>query len=158
MTTHLSPNFTLEELTHSDTADTHHIANTPTPEHLHNLTTFTAPGLELVRHVVGDVPVNVHDAYRNPQVNALVGGTATSAHPQGFAADIDVPGQTTLQTAKLIAAAMKPGGALHGKVDQLILERTPATTVHVSFDPRARGMMGRQPGGPGTPIDWHFFG
>lgn len=155
MTTQLSKHFTLEELTHSDTADAHQIANTPTAEHLANLTKFTAPGLELVRSIVGDVPVNVHVAYRNPEVNALVGGTPTSAHPQGLAADISVPGQTPLQTARLIAAAMK---ARKIKVDQLILERTPASTVHVSFDPHARGMMGRQPGGPGTPIDWQFFG
>lgn len=150
----LSAHFKLSELTHSDTAVKHGIANTPTPAHLHNLETYTAPGLENVREICGGRSVHVHDAYRNPQVNALVGGTATSAHPLGLAADIDVEGQTTLETARLIAAAMKAGKI---KVDQLILERTPATTVHVSFDPRARGMMGRQPRGPGTPIDWNFF-
>lgn len=152
--TQLSAHFTLEELTHSDTAIARHIDNTPLPEHLHNLQTYTAPGLENVREICGNIPVNVHDAYRNPTVNRIVGGTPTSAHPEGLAADIDVPGQTTLQTARLIAAAMKAGKI---KIDQLILERMPATTVHVSFDPRARGMMGRQPGGPGTPIDWRFF-
>lgn len=150
----LSAHFKLSELTHSDTAVKHGIDNTPLPEHLHNLETYTAPGLENAREICGGTAVNVHDAYRNPQVNALVGGTSTSAHPEGFATDIDVPGQTPLQTAKLLAAAMKAGKI---KIDQLILERTPATTVHLSFDPRARGMMGRQPGGPGTPIDWHFF-
>lgn len=153
--TQLSAHFTLEELTHSDTAIARHIDNTPLPEHLRNLQTYTAPGLENVREICGNQPVNVHDAYRNPTVNRIVGGTSTSAHPEGLAADIDVPGQTTLQTARLIAAAMKAGKI---KIDQLILERTPATAVHVSFDPRARGMMGRQPGGPGTPIDWGFFG
>lgn len=149
--------FKLSELTHSDTAVARGIDNSPMPVHLHNLEIYTAPGLEIVRVVCGNLPINVHVAYRNPQVNKLVGGTPTSAHPEGLAADISIPGQTTLQTAKLIAAAMKPGGLLHGKVDQLILERTPATTVHVSFDPRARGQAGRQPGGPGTKIDWTFF-
>lgn len=150
----LSSHFKLSELTHSDTADAHHIDNTPLPAHLHNLETYTAPGLENVREICGNNAVSVHVAYRNPEVNRLVGGTPTSAHPLGLAADITVEGQTPLQTAKLIAAAMKAGKI---KIDQLILERTPASNVHVSFDPRARGMMGRQPGGPGTPIDWGFF-
>lgn len=154
MTTKLSAHFTLEELTHSDTADAHHIDNTPTPEHLRNLKTYTAPGLENIREICGNRPVNVHVAYRNPEVNRLVGGTPTSAHPEGYAADISIPGLTTLQVAKMIYAAMRAGKI---KVDQLILERTPATTVHVSFDPRARGMAGRQLGGPGTPINWSFF-
>lgn len=151
----LSKHFSLAELTHSDTADKHGIANTPTAQHLENLERYTAPGLENVRDICGGLPVNVHVAYRNPQVNKLVGGTPTSAHPLGLAADISVPGQTPLETARLIAAAMKAGKI---KIDQLILERTPPSTVHVSFDPRARMQMGRQPKGPGTPIDWKFFG
>lgn len=154
MTTMLSRHFSLEELTRSDTAIAHGIMNKPTTLHLANLQQYTAPGLEQVREICGGFAVNVHVAYRNPEVNRLVGGTPTSAHPLGLAADITVAGQTPLQTAKLIAAAMKAGKI---KIDQLILERTPASNVHVSFDPRARGMMGRQPKGPGTPIDWGFF-
>lgn len=150
----LSKHFKLSELTHSDTAEKHGIDNTPTPQHLENLERYTAPGLENVREICGGLPVNVHVAYRNPAVNKLVGGTATSAHPLGLAADISIPGQTPLQTARLIAAAMKAGKI---KIDQLILERTPPSTVHVSFDPRFRGQMGRQPAGPGTPIDWNFL-
>lgn len=156
----LSPHFKLSELTRSATAVAKGVDNAPLPTHLHNLETYTAPGLERVREIVGNVPIDVHDAYRNPAVNKLVGGTPTSAHPEGLAADISVPGQTPLQTAKLIAVAMKAGKI---KIDQLILERTPPSTVHCSFDPRTdreghpRGMMGRQPGGPGAPIDWHFF-
>ncbi len=160
MTTYLSRHFTLEELIHSATAIAHGIENTPTRVHLANLTNYTAPGLEQVRGVCGNTAVNVHDAYRNPQINKIVGGTATSAHPMGFAADIDVPGQTPLSTFRRIAHAMR-AGLIH--IDQLILERTPASTVHCSFDPRIgregkpRGMIGRQAGGPGTPIDWNFY-
>lgn len=159
----LSAHFTLEELTHSDTAVANHIANEPTPEHLENIIHWLVPGLEQIREILGNEPVDIHDAYRNPQVNHLVGGTATSAHPLGLASDLSRKGQTPLQSARLIAAAMKAGKI---KIDQMILERTPPSTVHVSFDPRgakpgqpsrARGMMGRQPGGPGTPIDWSFF-
>lgn len=163
MTTYLSRHFTLEELTHSDTAIEHHIDNTPLPEHRANMDNWLVPGLEQTRHELGDEPMNIHDAYRCPEVNHLVGGTSTSAHPDGFAADWDRPGQTPLQSARIIAAAMKAGRL---KIDQLILESSRGT-VHTSFDPRgakpgqpsrARGMMGHQPGGPGTPIDWAFFG
>lgn len=163
MTTQLSAHFTLEELTHSDTAAAHGIANTPTPEHLANAKNWTAPGMELLRHLLGDTAINVHVAYRNPEVNVLVGGTATSAHPEFFAVDFDRPGETPRTTATRIAGFMKQG-LIH--IDQLILERAPGRVVHVSFDPRgakpgqtskARGMMGYQPGGPGTPIDWGYF-
>lgn len=153
MTTQLSRHFTLEELTHSDTAKSRGISNTPTAEHLLHLTHYTAPGLEQVREICGGTAVNVHDAYRNPKVNKLVGGTPTSAHPLGYAADIDVPGQSPETTAKLIAAAMKAGKIT---IDQLVWE-SGRRTVHVSFDPRARGMMGHQPGKAGTPINWGYF-
>lgn len=149
----LSTHFKLSEFTHSDTAIKHKIDNAPTDLHLYRLTNITAPGMEHVRKICGSTPINVHDAYRNPRVNELVGGTPTSAHPEGFAVDFDVPGQTPGETARLIAAEMRQGKI---KIDQLILE-SGRGTVHASFDPRARGMMGRQPGGPGTPIDWHYF-
>lgn len=151
--TQLSPHFTLEELTHSDTATRHGISNMPLPAHLANMKAHLAPGLEALRALLGGGPLNVHDAYRCPDVNHLVGGTPTSAHPLGLAADIDVPGQAPEATARAIAAAMKGGGI---RIDQLIFE-SGRNTVHVSFDPRARGMMGRQPAGPGTPIDWEYF-
>jgi hypothetical protein len=150
----LTPHFSLSELTHSDTAISRGIDNTPLPEHLHNLETYTAPGLEQCRVVCGNRPMDIHVAYRNPQINKLVGGTATSAHPLGFAADFCIAGENPITTARTIAAAMKAGKL---KIDQLIVERTPPSVVHVSFDPRGRGMMGRQAGGPGTPIDWKFF-
>jgi zinc D-Ala-D-Ala carboxypeptidase len=158
----LSANFTLEEFIHSDTAIAHHIDNNPTAQHLRNMIHWTAPGMENVRVICGNNRINVHVAYRNPVVNKLVGGTATSAHPMGFAVDYDVQGQTPLETCRLIAAAMK---AKLIAIDQLILE-SGRGNVHCSFDPRgalegypskARGMMGHQPGGPGTPIDWNFF-
>lgn len=160
--TQLSRHFTLEELTHSDTADRRHIPNAPLPVHLANMTDYLAPGLEQIREICGNRPMNIHDAYRCPAVNAIVGGTPTSAHPMGFAADFDIPGEAPAVTAKRIAQAMKDGKL---RIDQLILE-SGRGTVHVSFDPRgaprgqpskARGMMGHQPGAAGTPIDWEFF-
>lgn len=155
----LSRYFTLEEFTHSATAKARGILNTPTPEHLLNMEKYTAPGMEQIREINGNHPVNVHDAYRNPKVNKLVGGTPTSAHPEGFAVDFDIPGQTLLSVFRRIAAAMRAGMV---KIDQLILESSRGT-IHASFDPRigkeghARGMIGHQPEKAGTAIDWNFY-
>ena len=151
---HLSANFSLEDLTVSDTAVAHGIANTPMAAHLANMKRYLAPGLEAIRTLVLGKPVRVHSAYRNPLVNEIVGGTATSAHPQGLAADITVEGVGPEALARIIAKAMT---ARLIRVDQLILE-SGRGVVHVSFDPRLRGMRGHQPKGPGTPIDWSFFG
>ncbi|PTS73818.1 hypothetical protein DBR17_17875 [Sphingomonas sp. HMWF008] len=152
--TKLSANFALEELLVSDTARKHGIANTPTPEHLANIKRYLVPGLEAIRTLVGGKPVRSHSAYRNPAVNALVGGTPTSAHPLGFADDITVEGLGAEALARIIAKAMT---ARLIRIDQLILE-SGRGVVHVSFDPRARGMRGHQPRGAGTPINWRFFG
>lgn len=149
----LSEHFTLEELTVSSKADSLGIDNDPEPAHLDNMKRHLAPGLELIRQALGDRSVTVTSAYRNPQVNALVGGTPTSAHPMGLAADIRVSGLSSLKTSQLIAAEMKAGRI---RIDQMIWESGRSVT-HVSFDPRRRGQMGHQPGGPLTPINFHFF-
>lgn len=160
MTTQLTKHFTLEEMTHSDTAIKHGISNMPSPEHLANLENYTAPMFEIVRDIVGE-PVHLTNAYRAPKVNALVGGTPTSAHPLGFAGD----GKVASMSAEAFARKLVPeirNGRLKGKVDQMILE-SGRGVVHLSADPRKnreghpRGMMGHQPGGPGTPIDWNYF-
>ena len=94
-----------------------------------------------------DTDVIIHaitSAYRNPAINRIVGGTATSAHPKGYAADIRVAGLSPVAVARTLAASGL-------KFDQLILE-TSRAVVHVSFDPRLRGEVKTQAGGPGTAI------
>lgn len=147
----LTLNFSLDEFLVSSTAEKHGIANTPTPEHLKRLRSVTAPGMQIIRTLVGR-SITITSAYRNPRINALVGGTATSAHPMAYAVDSRAAGLSALAYARLIEAAMKPGGPLHGRIDQLILE-TSRRIVHVSFDPRARGQVKTQRGGPGTPFE-----
>jgi zinc D-Ala-D-Ala carboxypeptidase len=128
--TQLSLNFTLEELTHSDTADELHIDNAPPPGSPERARLATlAEYLEKVRHICGDRAMNIHDAYRCPRVNTAVGGVANSAHPEGFAADFDVAGLTPYQTAALIDQAAQRGEIVF---DQLILEQLPNPSwVHI---------------------------
>jgi putative chitinase len=137
----LTPHFSLEEFTHSSTALAHGIENKPLPVHLQHLTTL-AEKMEEVRALF-NVVIEITSGYRNPQVNALVGGVPNSAHALGFAADFHVHGFTDLDAAKRIRDS-----AL--KFDQLIFEKN--RCVHLSVDPLMRRQVLRQPGGPGSPV------
>ena len=88
--TYLTPHFTLEELYASETADRHGIDNTPPKEVVDNLRRL-AFTLEEVRTILGNRPIFVTSAYRNPQVNKLVGSQPTSDHLKGLAADFVCP-------------------------------------------------------------------
>lgn len=88
----LSPNFTLEELTHSEIAERLHLDNTPTEAIKANLVRL-ARFLEEVRSVLKR-PIMVNSAYRSLKVNEAVGSKPTSQHCNGCAADIKVPGLT----------------------------------------------------------------
>jgi hypothetical protein len=96
----LSEHFTLEELVASQLAARLRFDNRPGPDVLANLRRVAAV-LEQVRALVGG-PVLVSSGYRSPVVNAAVGGAKGSAHLQGLAADINVPGLTPRALAKLI--------------------------------------------------------
>lgn len=88
----LSPNFTLEELTHSEIAERLGLNNTPNEDIKANLTRL-ARFLEEVRAVLKR-PIMVNSAYRSIKVNEAVGSKPTSQHCIGCAADIKVPGLT----------------------------------------------------------------
>ncbi|MSP02217.1 MAG: DUF882 domain-containing protein [Acetobacteraceae bacterium] len=137
----LTTHFSLEEFTHSSKALSMGDKNQPTPAHLVNLR-HLAERMEAVRAMFNR-PIEITSAYRNPAVNAAVGGVPTSAHALGHAADFHVDGLEDLDVAKQI----RDGGL---KFDQLIHERN--RCVHISFDPRLRQEVRRQPGGPGSPV------
>jgi len=140
----LSPHFTLAELTVSDTARRKGIDNTPTAAHLRNLRR-TAALLEEIRALFG-VPLKITSCYRNPQVNALVGGVPNSAHALGLAVDFHVQGMGHLPAARRIRDSSI-------MFDQLIYEA--GRCVHVGLLPTGktlRRQVLRQPGGPGSPV------
>lgn len=145
----LTRNFSLDEFLVSETAARHGIANRPDPAALHRIRTVTAPGMQIVRDWVGRAIV-LTNAYRNSEVNRLVGGVPASAHTLGYAIDSRAAGLSAFDYAAHVQAAMRRGGPLQDKIDQLILE-SGRGIVHISFDPRARGQVLTQKGGPGTP-------
>lgn len=123
----LSPNFTLEELTASSTAQRLGIDNTPPPELLPPLI-LTAELLERVRSALG-VPVMVSSGYRSPKVNRAVGGVTSSDHVNGHAADIVAPG---FGSAYQVASKLAPLVSMLG-IGQLILEGIKGKQwVHIS--------------------------
>lgn len=101
--THITPNFTLAELTASETAARHGWDNTPGPSELANLKRL-ADLLEQVRALLGK-PVLVNSAFRSKRVNDAVGSKDTSQHRIGCAADIRVPGMTPDQVCRKIIAS-----------------------------------------------------
>jgi hypothetical protein len=137
--TRLSPHFTLDELTHSEYAVRMGLDNTPTSNIIRNLTSL-ADRLETVRNILGDKPIVVTSAYRSPQVNAGVGGSAQSAHMLGNAADILCP---TFGRPKDVVAVLR---AHFNRLayDQIILEYPDSVSggwTHVGFATRPRGQV-----------------
>ena len=124
----LSEHFTLSEFTRSEAALRRGLDNTPDAESVANLTVL-ASGLEEVRALLGH-PLHINSAYRAPKVNSAVGGSKTSAHMRGHAADFVCPAFGTPQD---ICHAIMDSSIDY---DQLIWEF--GAWVHISFDPQMR--------------------
>ena len=127
----LSANFTLKELTKSDTATRLGLDNTPDDEALENLKTLCEMVLQPVRENFGK-SVTVNSGYRSPESNAAVGGSKTSDHCKGQAADIEINGVSNPDLAQWIMDNLD--------YTQLILEfytqgQPNSGWVHVSYDP-----------------------
>lgn len=84
----LSKNFSFVECYKSDTANKHGIDNKPVdPIIIDNLKYLCTNLLQVIRDLWGK-PIVTNSVYRNPAVNKLVGGSATSDHMNGLSADI----------------------------------------------------------------------
>ena len=127
----LSANFTLKELTKSDTATRLGLDNTPDEATIENLKLLCQEVLQPVREHFGK-SVTVNSGYRSPESNAAVGGSKTSDHCKGQAADIEIDGIPNPELAKWIMDNLD--------YTQLILEfytqgQPNSGWVHVSYDP-----------------------
>ncbi len=127
----LTRNFTLHEMTKSETALRYDLDNTPGETEIENLVLLCEKVLQPVRDYFG-MGVKVNSGFRHPDVNRAVGGSTTSDHCKGFAADIEIPGIANTQLAEWIE--------YNCDFTQLILEfYTPGIPdsgwVHVSYNP-----------------------
>ena len=87
--THLSTNFTLKELIHSNTAKQKGLKNEPNENQIENLKLLCEYVLEPIREKIG-CPLFISSGFRSEKVNVLVGGSKTSQHILGQAADIQI--------------------------------------------------------------------
>ena len=86
----LSEHFLLAEFTRSESAKRHGVSNDPTPEHLENIKLLCKNVLEPIRAKFG--PLNISSGYRSKVLNHYIGGSLSSQHCEGKAADIDQDG------------------------------------------------------------------
>ncbi len=109
----LSPHFSLQELTKSQTATRLGIVNQPCPRELEALKLVCTQILEPVRAEFR-VPISPSSGYRCPALNAAIGGSANSQHCQGAAVDFEITGLSQLSLVRWIQSNLT--------YDQLILE------------------------------------
>lgn len=85
----LTKNFHLSEFTRSQTAARFNIDNTPSQGEIKNLKLLCEKVLQPVRDFF-QRPVIISSGYRSPTLNARIGGSRTSQHMVGQAADFTV--------------------------------------------------------------------
>lgn len=128
--------FTYEEMIHSSTAKSRGIDNTPDSDSVENMKALVKNVLDPVRKIWGK-PLKVNSGYRCRKLNDAIGGSKTSQHMSGMAADITTGTSSgNLELIKKIVSAQI-------KFDQLINEKN-GSWIHISFNPHRavqRGQM-----------------
>ncbi len=122
----LSKNFYLSEFTLSQTAARHNIDMTVSDEVEKNLRLLCDKILQPIRDSLG--PVYVSSGFRPKELNTLIGGSKTSQHVLGQAADFSVSGLAPLVVCQWVDE--------HLIYDQLIHEF--GSWIHVSFKDNPR--------------------
>lgn len=144
----VTEHFSKKEMTRSDTAARRGWDNTPNAEQWANVL-YTAQQLEKIRAYIttklgAPRALIVTSCFRSERVNRAIGGSPKSAHLHGLAADFDVAGLTSPQTARLIKEMADKGLIAY---DQLILEhpkRGNAAWVHIGFKAGGKGQRGQE--------------
>lgn len=122
--------FTITELSKSSTAAQKGIDNTPNPDVIKNLESLVEHILDPLREKFGK-PITVNSGYRCPALNKAVGGSKTSHHMTGLAADIT--GGSVARNRILFSLIQE----LNLPFDQLIDEKN-YKWIHVSFSEKPR--------------------
>lgn len=122
--------FTIKELCKSSTATAKGIDNSPNSEIVKNLEQLIDNILDPLRERYGK-PITVNSGYRCPELNKAVGGSKTSHHMKGLAADITVGSP---KKNKVLFDLIKE---MDLPFDQLIDEKN-LSWVHVSYSTKPR--------------------
>ena len=110
--------FELAEFVRSDTAKKKGIDNTPSFQVVANLEELVEKILDPLRAAYG-MPIKVSSGYRCPVLNKAVGGSSSSVHQLGLAADLQVGGSFSKFRDFVVDWFIKTGT----KFDQLLLEK-----------------------------------
>ena len=122
--------FTIKELCKSSTATYKGIDNTPNSEIVSNLEQLVDKILDPLREKYGK-PIKINSGYRCDRLNKAVGGSATSQHRYGLAADITTGSR--LENKLLFILVQQ----LNLPFDQLIDEKS-YSWIHISFSKNTR--------------------
>ena len=109
----LTENFSLNELTKSQTAERKGIDNTPSTEHQENLKSLCEMILQPIRDHFEQV-VSVSSGYRSQELCVAIGSSTQSQHAKGEASDFEIFGVSNKELADYIDQNLD--------YDQLILE------------------------------------
>lgn len=128
----LSEHLDLSEVIRSESAKRNGISNMPTPEHIANFKLLAEKVFEPIRNQFR-CPIHISSGYRSKELNAAIGGSATSQHCSGEAVDIDMDGSPNGVTNSDVFNYIKD----NLNFDQLIWEfgsEDNPDWVHVSYE------------------------
>ena len=117
----LSKNFTLKELTRSNTALRLGIDNEPSKEGIYKLTLLATEVLQVLRDRLG--ALRITSGYRSPELNKAIGGSTKSQHCKYEAVDLQYFKRGKMDNIKIYQALKELGLPF----DQVILEFGDAT-------------------------------
>lgn len=136
----MSRYFSLRELCRSDKAASRGIDNTPTPEAIEWLGLLATKILDPLRDAWGE-PFAINSGYRSPELNRAIGGSKTSQHVLGQAADIQTSPKNENMNYLLLHMILD----LNLPFDQLICEHPNSkghpSWIHVSIGPKNRRQL-----------------
>jgi zinc D-Ala-D-Ala carboxypeptidase len=117
----LSKNFTLKELTRSNTALRLGIDNEPSKEGIYKLTLLATEVLQPLRDCLG--ALRITSGFRSPELNKAIGGSTKSQHCKYEAVDLQYFKRGKMDNIKIYQALKELGLPF----DQVILEFGDAT-------------------------------
>ena len=133
----LTENFSLKEMTQSQTALKNNIDNEPNAEQIENLRQLCKTILQNLRDDF-QLPVKITSGFRSPELCKLIGSKPTSQHcaNECAAADFEIPGIDNKKVFRHIIENLP--------YDQIILEYYDESDInsgwiHVSWSPHPRG-------------------
>tara|TARA_R110001583_G_scaffold116044_2_gene266653 strand:- start:318 stop:773 length:456 start_codon:yes stop_codon:yes gene_type:complete len=133
----LTDNFSLKEMTQSQTALKNNIDNEPNAEQIENLKQLCQTILQPIRDDF-QLPIKITSGFRSPELCEIIGSKSTSQHcaNECAAADFEIPGVDNKKVFKHIIENLP--------YDQIILEYYDDSDInsgwiHVSWSPNPRG-------------------